>query len=464
MKVVVKTPDDLPEMGENRDQHSETPSEKPAQGLSKESKLKIATVAGLAVVMVGAIALNQSMNGRKSTTPDTAEAENEVVAPDIVMFGEFPILAVDMDGDGFEVIQLEQSTAHYDFNDDGFAEKTAWMSPDDGFLVLGGEDQDASAVSLLNYDSDGDGFITPVDVGFDEVFIWQDTNSDGAMSDGEQKNLSELSISKVPTTLYDMQQEFPGCVVEQTNSITWWNDETSSFGWIRFQIDVSDTKVVLPNGFEFSDDVFSMPQLKGAGIVADTAVEMSRNRVALNDGKELMSLLKTSDVKTFLRLFDRYLFTIAEVTSEEAFMEKWLGGPSALEAGIKASDFGPLRDSLALEFIVQASELHVANAEDNLFAKHPLSFTSEVLRLELNSEEEILAEFGRAGLRNVARRKITMDGLADLIWLMRHDTDLVPSDYVKAVVAKAAKDGLPGAAKELSALLTERFASEHENG
>ncbi|WP_456400305.1 hypothetical protein [Persephonella sp.] len=45
-------------------------------------------------------------------------------------------LVVDVDGDGIEKIGLDNSNAMFDLDGDGFREKTGWVSPDDGILVI----------------------------------------------------------------------------------------------------------------------------------------------------------------------------------------------------------------------------------------------------------------------------------------------------------------------------------------
>jgi hypothetical protein len=42
----------------------------------------------------------------------------------------------DLDGDGVELVALASSVAQFDLNADGFAERTGWVSGDDGILVL----------------------------------------------------------------------------------------------------------------------------------------------------------------------------------------------------------------------------------------------------------------------------------------------------------------------------------------
>ena len=118
-----------------------------------------------------------------------------------------PFLVVDLDGDGIEIIPLEESNVYFDVDGDGLAERTAWVHPDDGFLLLISSD-DTLEPSLLrqvvifltngmskleDFDKNADGKYTSADkISFlnKEVFplgvtLWQDKNADGYPDDNE---------------------------------------------------------------------------------------------------------------------------------------------------------------------------------------------------------------------------------------------------------------------------------------
>lgn len=46
-----------------------------------------------------------------------------------------PVLIVDLDGDGFEIIPLKESNAYFDMDGDGLVERTEWIGPDDGIFL-----------------------------------------------------------------------------------------------------------------------------------------------------------------------------------------------------------------------------------------------------------------------------------------------------------------------------------------
>ncbi len=45
-------------------------------------------------------------------------------------------LVIDLDSDGVEIIPLEKSNVYFDIDGDGLAERTAWVHPDDAFVMI----------------------------------------------------------------------------------------------------------------------------------------------------------------------------------------------------------------------------------------------------------------------------------------------------------------------------------------
>jgi hypothetical protein len=113
-------------------------------------------------------------------------------------------LVLDLDGDGLELTLLGTEAAYFDHDEDGFAERTAWVLPDDGLLardldgdgeitqaaelfgatgieVFGAIEPDAANgfAKLAELDFAGDQVIDASDPGFANLRVWRDENGDG---------------------------------------------------------------------------------------------------------------------------------------------------------------------------------------------------------------------------------------------------------------------------------------------
>jgi hypothetical protein len=105
-------------------------------------------------------------------------------------------LILDLDGDGVETLG-QNFYIHFDHDKNGFAERTGWVAPDDGLLVLdrngngqidnGGElfgDNSGTGpgpangfAALAEFDQDGNGSITASDAAFASLRVWKDVIS-----------------------------------------------------------------------------------------------------------------------------------------------------------------------------------------------------------------------------------------------------------------------------------------------
>jgi Ca2+-binding RTX toxin-like protein len=123
---------------------------------------------------------------------------------------------VDMDGDGIELTKLDESTTNFDFDDDGFLERTAWTTGDDALLVFDlnndgrvteskeiafakwteEDDTDLEALAA-HFDSNQDKVLDERDAGWNQFRLWQDRDSDGVVDDGEMVTLDEAGIKSI---------------------------------------------------------------------------------------------------------------------------------------------------------------------------------------------------------------------------------------------------------------------------
>ena len=144
----------------------------------------------------------------------------------------FRPVILDLDGDGVELVSLDESSVFYDINGDGYKYNLGWASADDGLLVYDKDDDGdiimAEEISftgyvygrmdeetaLATYDANNDGILTDLealayfdgnndgvlndqDEEFAKLKVWQDLDQDGEVDDGELRTLPEANILEV---------------------------------------------------------------------------------------------------------------------------------------------------------------------------------------------------------------------------------------------------------------------------
>ena len=127
-------------------------------------------------------------------------------------------VVLDLDGDGVELVALEDSTAFYDIDGDGYRERVGWVSPDDGLLAYDkngdGEISGRAELSFVDYvpgartdleglryfDSNGDGRLDAKDAEWGRFRVWRDLDQDGESDPGELRTLAEAGIRSIGLT------------------------------------------------------------------------------------------------------------------------------------------------------------------------------------------------------------------------------------------------------------------------
>ncbi|MFT5795483.1 MAG: hypothetical protein ACI9W5_000440, partial [Ulvibacter sp.] len=206
-------------------------------------------------------------NGNVTVTITTTE-----VAPTLA-----PVV-LDLDGDGVEYANLDESKVMFDADNDGVAEHVAWAGKDDGILVYDiDSDNDITKtdeVSFLSYkdgaqtdleglqgfDTNQDMKLSQDDVEWSSFKVWQDGDLDGDVDEGELYTLDDLGIVEFNLTS-DHNKNVIGDIIEHGKS-----SYTTTQG---DQYDISDTSFAY-------EEINSLVDLSGL-------VEDNSNEVLIED-------------------------------------------------------------------------------------------------------------------------------------------------------------------------------------
>ena len=165
-------------------------------------------------------------------TMDTVDHTGAPEDPDVGNSGggAKPVI-LDLDGDGVELVPLEDSTAFFDIDGDGYRERMAWAAPDDGFLAYDknddgviAENDELSFVSYLDgaatdleglrhFDTDGDGNLDADDPEWGRFRVWQDLDQDGESDEGELRSLDEAGIASIALESDGIERKVAGATV-----------------------------------------------------------------------------------------------------------------------------------------------------------------------------------------------------------------------------------------------------------
>ncbi|MDN0015033.1 calcium-binding protein [Acinetobacter sp. VNH17] len=202
-------------------------------------------------------------------------------------------LSLDLDNDGKISTLSKNPGVYFDLDNSNFAEKTSWIAPQDGLLVLdrngngkidGGAElfgtetflADGSLagngyIALQELDDNHDGEISEADEIYHQLRVWQDINSNGVSESNELKSLQELNIKSINLNYESHSTVDENNVEHRENSIFTYLDETTGItNTLWFDTDRQDSvPVVIHNGAEIpiDEDIQLLPELAGFGNV-----------------------------------------------------------------------------------------------------------------------------------------------------------------------------------------------------
>lgn len=230
------------------------------------------------------------------------------------------VLVLDLDDDGIELTGLRSSNAVYwDIDLDSFAEASAWVTPDDGFLALdrnedgiinnndelfGTATADGFTV-LSNFDDNSDGLIDVNDHIWAKLLIWQDLNTDGTSQKQElfpikEGNLISLDIKKQPVNkiIEDSKVTHIGMYEFQYSGIDGVKKKQSTMA--NVMLSYTNTNTIYDQEYSLDYKNLYLPTLRGYGILPDLHIAIPLD----NEGPDsLLSRVKALNAP-FDELFD----------------------------------------------------------------------------------------------------------------------------------------------------------------
>jgi Ca2+-binding RTX toxin-like protein len=188
--------------------------------------------------------------------------ENIIVMPIYNHSFDFPIV-LDLNQNGIELINQDQSTAFFDYTDSGYRSHTGWVSANDGFLIFdsnnndkadrakelvlsqwteSSDDTDLDALKAV-FDTNHDNFLNQSDDNFAYFKVWQDKNSDGVSDEGELKTLLEIGITSLNLNAASINWSSGGNKVSSLGQFTRSDGTTSTFADTALGHDADGWKV-----------------------------------------------------------------------------------------------------------------------------------------------------------------------------------------------------------------------------
>lgn len=209
-------------------------------------------------------------------------------------------LVIDLDGDGVELLSLDENSVYFDITGDGNYEHVGWVAPDDGLLVrdlngngviddigeLYGNDTQTGFDALSEDEvANGTAVNNIVDAAdnplFDELQIWQDTNSDGLSQVGELHSLADFGINELSLQgILDDNRWVEGNRIIEVSSFGRTDGTTGEVAEVLFRVE-SDSETTSASAFYTGTDaaLLALPLSRGYGQLASWQEAMETNTV-----------------------------------------------------------------------------------------------------------------------------------------------------------------------------------------
>ena len=290
-------------------------------------------------------------------------------------------MAIDLDGDGLETIDINKSQIYFDVDNDGFREQTGWISKNEAILAIDknengkidnqsemfGSTETTGFEDLKAIDSNGDGIINSQDADFNKIRLWQDLNENGVTEEGELKTLTEAGIDSIYTSTYKINSINNNNILTEKTSIQYTDGTTKDLYDVATQY--NDMYTVYGGDYILDADVIDLPWLRGYGNSIDLQLAASQNDNLKSLVKQMAAMTNANDIyNQFDNMMSMWLGeNKTGVEMQKLVLSKLLkldvDNMSQFQANNIGNAYNSLKDKLYVQFIAQtgiADEFDIA--------------------------------------------------------------------------------------------------------
>ena len=200
--------------------------------------------------------LNKILESLHNKSEDYTDAENATPPSD-------PLI-IDFGSEGINLFSLSDGV-NFDLDNNGFAEKTAWIGTEDAFLSLdlngngkidngselfgdrfilkNGSPASSGFEALAEFDTNNDNIIDSSDYIFSKLSVWFDKNHNGKSEKTELKSLSEVGIKSISLSCIILELTDPETRTRmaESASVTFNDAKTTQIVEFWFPVDLANT-------------------------------------------------------------------------------------------------------------------------------------------------------------------------------------------------------------------------------
>lgn len=280
-------------------------------------------------------------------------------------------MAIDLDGEGIETIDINKSQIYFDVDNDGFREQTGWISKNEAILAIDkngngkidnqsemfGSTDSTGFEDLKAIDSNGDGIINSQDADFNKIRLWQDLNENGVTEEGELKTLTEAGIQSIYTNSYKINATDNNNIITEKSTVQYTDGTTKDLYDVATQY--NDMYSVYGGDYILDVDVIDLPWLRGYGNSIDLQLAASQNDNLKTLIKQMASMTNANDI---YNQFDNMMsMWLGENKTGEEMQKLVLSkllrldvdNMSEFQANNIGNAYNSLKDKLYVQFIAQ---------------------------------------------------------------------------------------------------------------